>query len=106
MIPRCGSSSPRKEFPLRKWNACFNPLRKRTSMRDDAKANAGRSFDEEAEKLLVSWLPTLLQTTDALFPTGAYAHSLGFEELMRLCGVRDEAGLREMVDAHVLPVLM
>ena len=71
-------------------------------MRDDAKTNAGHSSGET----LVSWLPTLLQTTDALFPTGAYAHSLGFEELMRLCGIRDEAGLREMVDEHVLPVLM
>jgi urease accessory protein len=54
---------------------------------------------------MMLWMPALLQTTDALFPTGAYAHSLGFEELVRLCGMRDEAGLRALVDAHVLPVL-
>jgi urease accessory protein len=53
----------------------------------------------------LSWLPTLLQTSDALFPTGAYAHSLGFEEYARLAGVRDEAGLRAFVDEHLLPAL-
>ncbi len=37
------------------------------------------------------WLPFLLQTSDALFPTGAYAHSLGFEEIVRLRVVTDEA---------------
>jgi urease accessory protein len=51
------------------------------------------------------WLPTLLQTSDALFPTGAYAHSLGFEEFARLAEVRDEAGLREFVELHLLPAL-
>jgi len=53
----------------------------------------------------MKWLPTLLQTSDALFPTGAYAHSLGFEEFARLAGVRDEAGLREFVELHLLPAL-
>jgi urease accessory protein len=78
---------------------------------DEGNGNAapplGRSADSPAhDAALVTWLPMLLQTTDALFPTGAYAHSLGFEELLRLCGVRDEVGLRELVDTHVLPVLM
>ena len=44
--------------------------------------------------LNLSWLPALLQTSDALFPTGAYAHSLGFEESVRLGIVRDEDSLR------------
>jgi urease accessory protein len=52
-----------------------------------------------------SWLPALLQTSDALFPTGAYAHSLGFEEYARLAGVRDEAGLRTFIEGHLLPAL-
>jgi urease accessory protein len=51
------------------------------------------------------WLPTLLQTSDALFPTGAYAHSLGFEEYARLAGVCDESGLRTFVEEHLLPAL-
>lgn len=32
----------------------------------------------------LEWLPWLLQTADPLFPTGAYAHSLAFEESVRL----------------------
>jgi urease accessory protein len=58
-----------------------------------------------SEDLAIAWLPALLQTSDTFFPTGAYAHSLGFEELVRLTGVRDEAGLRAFVDGHSLPAL-
>ncbi len=54
---------------------------------------------------LAAWLPALLQTNDAFFPTGAYAHSFGFEELARLRNLRDEAGLREFVEMSVLPAL-
>jgi urease accessory protein len=50
------------------------------------------------------WLLPLLQTSDSLFPTGAYAHSLGFEELVRLGGVRDEASLLEFLREQVAPV--
>jgi urease accessory protein len=53
----------------------------------------------------IDWLPFVLQTSDALFPTGAYAHSLGLEEFARLSGMRDEAGLREFLELHVLPAL-
>ncbi len=52
---------------------------------------------------VLAWLPFLLQTGDALFPTGAYAHSLGLEESVRLGLVRDEASLREFLLMHVLP---
>ena len=54
---------------------------------------------------LAAWLPALLQTSDALFPTGAYAHSFGFEEFAKLHGITDEAGLRAFVEQHVLPAL-
>jgi urease accessory protein len=53
----------------------------------------------------LSWLPFLLQTSDALFPTGAYAHSLGFEEIVRLGLVRDEASLLAFLREQVLPAL-
>lgn len=53
------------------------------------------------EKL--DWLPFLLQTADALFPTGAYAHSLGFEEIVRLGMVRDERSLGEFLHAQAIP---
>lgn len=53
----------------------------------------------------LSWLPYLLQTADALFPTGAYAHSLGFEESVRLGMVRDEASLGEFLRLQIAPAL-
>ena len=49
------------------------------------------------------WLPFLLQTSDALFPTGAYAHSLGFEECVRLGVVRDEETLRTFLLEQIVP---
>lgn len=52
-----------------------------------------------------SWLPAFLQTSDALFPTGAYAHSLGFEEFARMNALRDEAGLALFVEEHLQPAL-
>lgn len=51
----------------------------------------------------ISWLPFLLQTADALFPTGAYAHSLGFEESVRLGVVRDEASLLAFLQSQIVP---
>jgi urease accessory protein len=53
----------------------------------------------------LGWVPFLLQTADALFPTGAYAHSLGFEEAVRLGMVRDEATLAEFLELHISPAL-
>jgi urease accessory protein len=53
----------------------------------------------------LTWLPLLLQTADALFPTGAYAHSLGFEECVRLGLVRDERSLREFLLEQIAPAL-
>ncbi|HEX8311767.1 MAG TPA: urease accessory UreF family protein [Chthoniobacteraceae bacterium] len=50
-----------------------------------------------------TWLSGLLQTSDALFPTGAYAHSFGFEECVRMGIVRDEASLRQFLITTVLP---
>lgn len=51
------------------------------------------------------WLAFLLQTSDPLFPTGAYAHSLGLEEMARLGVVRDEATLLDFFRGQVIPAL-
>ena len=51
----------------------------------------------------LEWLPFLLQTADALFPTGAHAHSLGFEESVRLGMVHDEASLRRFLLEQIVP---
>src|SRR5258708_18785207 len=50
-----------------------------------------------------AWLPYVLQAADALFPTGAYAHSLGFEESVRFGVVRDEASLCEFLRDQIVP---
>jgi len=49
------------------------------------------------------WLPFLLQTSDPLFPTGAYAHSLGLEETVRMGVVQDEAGLLSFLKDQEMP---
>jgi len=51
------------------------------------------------------WLPLLLQTSDPLFPTGAYAHSFGLEEIVRLGVVKDEDSLRQFLLTQVMPAL-
>jgi urease accessory protein len=51
----------------------------------------------------LDWLPFLLQTADALFPTGAYAHSLGFEEIVRLGLVKNEASLAAYLREQIIP---
>ncbi|HEY5793032.1 MAG TPA: urease accessory UreF family protein [Chthoniobacterales bacterium] len=48
-------------------------------------------------------LAFLLQTSDAMFPTGAYAHSLGMEEMIRAGHVFDEASLLAFLRRHILP---
>ena len=53
----------------------------------------------------IDWLPFLLQTSDPLFPTGSYAHSLGFEEFIRLSGSSDENALHHFLHLHILPAL-
>ena len=44
-----------------------------------------------------------LQSSDTLFPTGAYAHSLGMEEMIRDGAVTNEATLLEFLQQHILP---
>ena len=51
------------------------------------------------------WVARLLQTSDALFPTGAYAHSLGLEESVRLGVVEDETSLAAFLRDQILPSL-
>jgi urease accessory protein len=71
-------------------------------MNADRKRDAHGAADAN-EGTALSWLPWLLQTSDALFPTGAYAHSLGFEESVRLGQVKDEASLLDLVRRQVMP---
>ena len=62
-------------------------------------------MDTAIEEPPQDWLTLLLQASDALFPTGAYAHSLGFEEVVRLGLVRDERSLGGFLQDHISPAL-
>lgn len=52
-----------------------------------------------------TWLAGLLQTTDSLFPTGAYAHSFGLEGLSHTEIVTDLKTLRAFLLEDGLPAL-
>lgn len=51
------------------------------------------------------WLVHLLQVSDSLYPTGAYAHSGGLEGLVQAGAVRDRATLRVFLLEQALPAL-
>jgi urease accessory protein len=53
----------------------------------------------------IEWLPFVLQTSDPLFPTGSYAHSLGLEEFARLTGARSGEDLQRFLELQILPAL-
>jgi urease accessory protein len=52
------------------------------------------------------WLARLLQVNDSAFPTGGYAHSLGFEEIVRLGLVHDEESIARHLEHHLWPMLI
>jgi urease accessory protein len=53
-----------------------------------------------------SWLARLLQVTDSAFPTGSYAHSYGFEEVVRFGRVHDFASMAHHIENHLWPMLV
>ena len=52
-----------------------------------------------------AWIASLLQLSDAFYPTGSYAHSFGLEGLVQDGFVRDRASLREFLLEQALPAL-
>ncbi len=52
------------------------------------------------------WLPWLLQVNDSQFPSGAYAHSLGLEELVQRGVVATPEGLRDFLHRQIVPGLL
>ncbi len=51
------------------------------------------------------WVARLLQASDSLYPTGAYAHSFGLEGLTQEGSVEGLPSLREFLLDHALPAL-
>ncbi len=52
------------------------------------------------------WLARLLQVSDSAFPTGGYAHSYGFEQIVALRLVTDADSMQQHILAHVWPALI
>ncbi len=48
----------------------------------------------------------LLQANDSAYPSGAYAHSFGLEELVETGVVADAAGLERFLETQILPALL
>src|SRR5438067_269386 len=101
MIRHCGSFLSASTSHSRRASGFSS--RSRPDIRMDTEEFRISDFEFRISEL--AWLPFLLQTTDALFPTGAYAHSLGFEEIVRLGRVRDEESLREFLRTQLIPAL-
>jgi urease accessory protein len=55
---------------------------------------------------LLAWLPWLLQVNDTQFPSGAYAHSLGLEELTQRGFVKKPEDLEVFLHQQVIPSLL
>jgi urease accessory protein len=56
--------------------------------------------------MLPDWLPWLLQVNDSQFPSGAYAHSLGLEELVQREIVRNPKDLEAFLQRQIVPGLL
>ncbi len=58
------------------------------------------------EATMFPWLGRLLQVNDSAFPTGSYAHSYGFEQIVRLGLVHDAESMRQHIELHLWPMLI
>ncbi len=52
------------------------------------------------------WLARLLQVNDSAFPTGGYAHSYGFEQIVQIGLVHDADSMSAHLDNHLWPMLI
>jgi urease accessory protein len=52
------------------------------------------------------WLARLLQVNDSAFPTGGYAHSYGFEQIVRFGLVHDAESMLHYLEQHLWPTLI
>ncbi len=52
------------------------------------------------------WLARLLQVSDSAFPTGGYAHSYGFEQVVRYGLVHDADSMGHYLQNHLWPMLI
>jgi urease accessory protein len=55
--------------------------------------------------MLPDWLPWLLQVNDTQFPSGAYAHSMGLEEMVQAGSVATPDELETFLHEQIIPSL-
>ncbi len=48
----------------------------------------------------------LLQTNDSAYPSGAYAHSFGLEEIVESGVVHDAPSLERFIESQIIPALL
>jgi len=63
------------------------------------------SFDAPSSLGENAWVSLLLQVSDPLFPTGAYAHSMGLEQWAATCGYKGGDDLVAFFSEHAGPAL-
>lgn len=56
--------------------------------------------------MLPEWLPWLLQVNDSQFPSGAYAHSMGLEELVQRGVVKKPDDLERFLHRQIIPGIL
>lgn len=66
---------------------------------------AEAALSSESDAVQNAWIPSLLQVSDPLFPTGAYAHSMGLEQWAATCGYKSGADLVDFFQSHAGPAL-
>ena len=63
------------------------------------------AYNMECDSQTAAWLPALMQVSDPLFPSGAYAHSMGLEQWAHVCQYRDGDDLSLFFKEHAWPAL-
>ncbi|MEZ0294831.1 MAG: urease accessory protein UreF [Candidatus Methylacidiphilales bacterium] len=61
---------------------------------------------DSSQSTSFEWLPWLLQVNDSQFPSGAYAHSMGLEELTQRELIRNPEDLERFLHQQILPGLL
>lgn len=67
--------------------------------------SAEAALPSEGDVVQNAWIPALLQVSDPLFPTGAYAHSMGLEQWAATCGYKSADDLKDFFSSHAGPAL-
>ena len=79
------------------------PPGSQTSDSPDEPPPAGTTQSFHCERDALLWL---MQANDSQYPSGAYAHSFGLEELVESGAVKDAAGLERFLETQIVPALL